>query len=53
MTMTVSMKGQYEGTETISTPAGEFDCVKVTYSMKVKFFMFRMKVRLPNGMLKE
>ena len=33
-------KGQYEGTETISTPADEFDCVKVTYSMKVKFFMF-------------
>lgn len=40
VTMTVSMKGQYEGTETISTPAGKFDCVKVTYSMKVKFFMF-------------
>lgn len=40
VTMTVSMKGQYEGIETISTPAGEFDCVKVTYSMKVKFFMF-------------
>ena len=40
VTMTVSMKGQYEGTEIISTPAGEFDCVKVTYSMKVKFFMF-------------
>ena len=40
MTITVSMKGQYEGTETISTPAGKFDCVKVTYSMKVKFFMF-------------
>lgn len=40
VTMTVSMKGQYEGTETISTPAGRFDCVKVTYSMKMKFFMF-------------
>ncbi|CCY91786.1 uncharacterized protein BN461_02181 [Bacteroides sp. CAG:1076] len=40
VTMTVSMKGEYEGTETISTPAGQFDCVKVTYSMKMKFFMF-------------
>lgn len=40
VTMTVSMKGQYEGTETVSTLAGRFDCVKVTYSMKVKFFMF-------------
>ena len=29
VTMTVSMKGQYEGTETISTPAGVFDCGKV------------------------
>lgn len=40
VTMTVSKKGEYEGTETISTPAGQFDCVKVTYSMKMKFFMF-------------
>lgn len=40
VTMTVSIKGEYEGTETISTPAGQFDCVKVTYSMKMKFFMF-------------
>ena len=41
VTMTVSMKGQYEGTETISTPADEFDCVKVNllYESEV-FYVF-------------
>lgn len=38
VTMTVSMKGQYENTEIISTPTGRFDCVKVTYFYESEVF---------------
>lgn len=37
---TVSLsKGVYGGRETVSTPAGDFDCVKVSYRMKINCMM--------------
>ena len=37
---TTSIKGEYGGHETIETPAGRFECLKVTYTAKVRFLLF-------------
>lgn len=38
MRMTTKVKeGKYEGTETVHTPAGEFECLKITYHVITKF----------------
>lgn len=33
-------KGLVEGHETLTTPAGTFDCIKVSYRAKIKMFLF-------------
>lgn len=33
-------KGKYEGIEKVHTPAGDFDCVKVSYQLKGKIMLF-------------
>lgn len=35
-------KGKYEGVEKVHTPAGDFDCVKVSYQLKGKIMLFSM-----------
>lgn len=36
MTMKASLKGKYKGRETIHTPAGDFDCIKIYTEQKGK-----------------
>ena len=38
--MTTTLSGEYQGLERIETPAGEFDCRKITYTIKATFFLF-------------
>lgn len=40
LSMKTTMKGKCEGREILSVPAGRFECVKVAYTLKLKFFLF-------------
>lgn len=40
LTITTTLNGEYQGFETVHTPAGDFNCLKITYKMKTKFFLF-------------
>ena len=38
--MTTTLNGEYQGFERLKTPAGEFDCIKLTYTMKANMLLF-------------
>lgn len=40
LTITTTLNGEYQGFETVHTPAGDFHCLKIAYKMKTKFFLF-------------
>ena len=40
LTITTTLNGEYQGFETVHTPAGDFNCLKIAYKMKTKFFLF-------------
>lgn len=46
MSVTTSMNGQYAGFQEITTPAGQFYCIKVTYTLNVKMLMVNETVEV-------
>lgn len=40
LSITTSLKGKYAGIEAVSVPAGEFECIKVVYTLKSKMLLF-------------
>ena len=40
MKLRMKTSGTYEGTETLTTPIGTLQCLKVTYTLKIKMFLF-------------
>lgn len=46
LSITTSLKGKYAGIETVSVPAGEFECIKVVYTLKSKMLLFSDTVEI-------
>lgn len=46
LTITTTLNGEYQGFETVHTPAGDFNCLKIAYKMKTKFFLFSETIRV-------
>lgn len=40
LSITTSLKGKYAGVEKVAVPAGEFECIKVVYTLKSKMLLF-------------
>lgn len=46
LTVATTLNGEYQGRETVHTPAGDFNCLKIAYKMKTKFFLFSETIRV-------
>lgn len=46
LTITTTLNGEYEGFETVHTPAGDFNCLKIAYKIKTKFLLFSETIQV-------